>query len=66
MAASIQTPTLYYGVLDIKKTGSGYSENYSLIYDCFELDTIFLYPGLLSTEIFFIIDKKGKLIIFIV
>ena len=63
MASHYQTLTsdYYYGVLDIKRTPSSYSEIYSLIYDCFELETIFLYPGLQSNEIFFKINQNGKL-----
>ena len=51
---------LYFGVLDIRRTGSEYAEIYNLIYDCFELDTIFLYPGLQINEIFLKINRTGK------
>jgi hypothetical protein len=52
--------SLYFGVLDIRRAGSGYDEIYNLIYDCFELDTIFLYPGLQVNEIFLKINQSGE------
>lgn len=50
----------YYGLLDITNTNLNYIDSKNLIYECFELNTIFLYPGLNENQIFFIIDQKGK------